>query len=76
MSNRPVHRCSVCKQVKKRDELFVKRVVFQTMGSGARTVRSRVLSWLCGPCTMEDEDYNRESFVPVYEQQPKEQTSA
>ena len=61
MSNAVEYCCSKCGATPGRANLFVKRVQFTTMGEGARTVRSRVVGWLCGRCVNLDPDYNRES---------------
>lgn len=63
------YRCTRCGQrpapeeTKARDLLTVKKVSFLEMGMGGRTLRSRVVDWLCPACVAKDEDYNREPFV-------------
>jgi hypothetical protein len=64
MSNLPVYRCTKCKRDCKRAELTVKKAVFLEMGEGARTVRSRVMEWLCESCLEVDPEYNKEKFAP------------
>ena len=64
MANQPEYSCSECGATPGRENLFVKRVQFTTMGEGARVIRSRVVGWLCGPCTAGDPDYKREPFAP------------
>jgi hypothetical protein len=52
--------CTRCGEPKSRNELMVKKAVFLTMGEGGRTIRSRVVDWLCGRCAADDPDWNRE----------------
>lgn len=63
--------CSECQAPTERELLTVKKVLFLEMGVGARTLRSRVIGWLCPRCVATDEDYN----APSYEHQ-KGQASA
>lgn len=56
------YRCSVCGREKKREELTVKKVNFQTMGQGARIIRSRVLGWLCKSCLSNDPVWNQQDL--------------
>jgi hypothetical protein len=64
VANLPEYQCTECGATPGRDNLFVKRVQFQTMGEGARTIKSRVVDWLCSRCISQDVDYNREAFAP------------
>jgi DNA-directed RNA polymerase subunit RPC12/RpoP len=55
--------CTKCgKEVPSRDRLTVKKAVFTTMGSPAKTLRSRVTVWLCPECLTKDADWNREPY--------------
>ena len=63
MANEPVYKCSTCGAHRSRAELTVKKSVFLEMGEGARTLRSRVIGWLCKGCLSEDADYNRPAQV-------------
>lgn len=62
MPNNPNYGCTVCKAPVSRDALVVKKALFTEMGEGARTVRSRVIAWLCPQCLISDPDYQREKF--------------
>lgn len=64
MANTPEYVCTECGATPGRQNLYVKRIQFQTMGEGARTIKSRVVGWLCAKCVTEDMDYNREPFAP------------
>lgn len=58
------YKCAVCGRIRQRDQLAAKRVSFMEMGEGAKTIRARVVSWLCkDPCMLKDPDYNRERFA-------------
>lgn len=57
------YRCSVCGQETLKELLVVKAVVFKTMGSGPRLIRSRTKAWICDVCLPKDSDYNSESFA-------------
>lgn len=55
--------CSRCGREFTSDELAVKRIQFNDMGSGAKTLRSRVVAWLCREtCLTADPDWNREPW--------------
>lgn len=45
-----------------RELLTVKKVSFLGMGTGAKTLRSRVIAWLCPKCVSEDDDWNAPAF--------------
>lgn len=64
MANNPDYRCTNCSRDCNRELLTVKKTVFLEMGIGGRTVRSRVIGWLCPDCTADDTDWKREKFVP------------
>jgi len=55
--------CTRCGTPTARDKLTVKKSVFTTMGTGAKTVRSRVLDWLCPPCLASDQEWNLDAYV-------------
>lgn len=70
MAVNPAYRCTRCgtkpgggTDVEARELLTVKKVSFNEMGIGGRTLRSRVVDWLCPECVRSDPDYNREKFV-------------
>lgn len=55
--------CTKCKRdVLDRDRLTVKKASFHNMGSKARTIRSRVVHWLCPDCLKADPDWNRQAY--------------
>lgn len=54
--------CTRCGLVTARDKLTVKRVMFQSMGIKFRTLRSKVVDWLCESCREQDEVWNTEKF--------------
>ena len=62
MSNEPNYACSECGAHCSRDLLTVKKVSFLEMGEGARTIRSRVVAWLCPSCVAADHEFNLEKF--------------
>lgn len=66
MSNLPHYACTnpECGREVPREQLVVKKAVFLEMGEGARTLRSRVVGWLCPVCVSKDPDWNREKFNP------------
>lgn len=47
-------------QATARDLLTVKKVLFVEMGAGGRSIKSRVIDWLCPSCVAADSDWNRE----------------
>jgi len=64
--------CTKCgKDVPDRDRLTVKKASFHTMGARAKTIRSRVIHWLCPDCLKVDPDWNREPY-----QDPTESSTA
>lgn len=54
--------CHNCNQPTDRKLLTVKKVLFLEMGVGARTLRSRVVGWLCPDCVAKDADFNQVSY--------------
>lgn len=72
MANLKEYRCSNCDQVTDRKLLTVKKVLFLEMGVGARTLKSRVVGWLCPRCVARDGDFN----LPSYEHQKGEHAKA
>lgn len=64
MPNNPNYACTNCQRPTKRDDLTVKKSLFVEMGAGSRTVRSRVVAWLCNSCLIQDVDFRREKFSP------------
>lgn len=65
MAGNPEYKCTRCGKDCQRDLLTVKKAVFLEMGMGGRTIRSRVVGWLCPSCTANDSDWNQEKFVPL-----------
>lgn len=55
------YRCTRCKTATKREELTVKRAVFLTMGEKPKTLRSRVVEWLCKTCLVSDPAWQAEA---------------
>lgn len=58
MSNLPEYKCSSCKKYVGRERLTVKKATFMSMGEGGKTLRSRVVGWICDICLTEDPQYN------------------
>lgn len=57
------YKCAKCGKTRRRADLAAKRISFMEMGEGAKTIRARVVAWLCKePCMLEDPDYQRERF--------------
>lgn len=56
--------CTRCGSQQRRSSLVVKRVQFTEMGEGAKTLKSRVVDWLCNACRESDADYLLEKFEP------------
>lgn len=54
------YRCTNCGTSIDRNLLTVKRIAFLEMGEGARTLRSRVVGWLCPVCVANDTDWRKE----------------
>jgi predicted RNA-binding Zn-ribbon protein involved in translation (DUF1610 family) len=55
--------CTNCgAEVPDRDKLTVKKASFHNMGAKARTIRSRVVHWLCPACLKADPDWNRPAY--------------
>lgn len=65
MSNSRNYKCTECGNSTPRHLLVVKKALFTTMGSGAVTKKARVLSHLCPPCVLKDDDWNRPGRVPA-----------
>lgn len=59
MANEPDYRCTSCKEPTDRKLLTVKKVQFLGMGAGAKTLRTRVDSWLCPQCVVKDKHWNQ-----------------
>jgi hypothetical protein len=62
MANEPIYDCTNCGANSSREQLTVKKVYFQEMGAGGRSIKSRVVGWLCPLCVKKDPDFNREPF--------------
>lgn len=61
--------CTKCgTEVSDRDRLTVKKSSFHGMGAKARTIRSRVVAWLCPECLKVDPDWNRPAYSDPAEQ--------
>lgn len=60
--------CSRCKEEQpSRDVLTVLKAVFTTMGAPSKTIRSRVIAWLCPKCLAADAFWNRPPYVDPLE---------
>lgn len=46
--------CTGCNRPTKRDLLTAKKVLFNEIGKGGRTLRSRTVDWLCPDCVKQD----------------------
>jgi hypothetical protein len=55
-------RCSGCGNITSPELLTIKRATFSPRLKSTKTVRSRVVAWLCEGCLDKDEDYNREAY--------------
>jgi hypothetical protein len=55
--------CGRCKKPTPRELLTVKKIEFRGMGVGAKTLRTRVDSWLCPECVVEDPHWNKDPYV-------------
>lgn len=44
------YKCTGCEQITPREDLMAVRVSFRLMGDYGRTVKSRVVGWLCPDC--------------------------
>jgi hypothetical protein len=53
------YKCSVCRRPTPRDRLTVKRALFLGFGRNSKSLRSRVVAWLCDECREVDEDWTR-----------------
>lgn len=65
------YRCTQCGEETPRELLTVKRVAFLEMGEGAKTLRARVVAWLCPICVATDKDWKLEAHhnqKPVIQQ--------
>lgn len=45
-----------------KEMLVVKKVLFAEMGTTGRTLKTRVVAWLCPPCTKEDEAWLQKDY--------------
>lgn len=60
--------CTKCGASTHRDLLTVKKVLFTEMGAGSRTLRARVVDWLCPKCVKEDPAWQAPAHrTPRYE---------
>lgn len=62
MANEPDYICTECGSDSTREQLTVKKVSFLEMGLNGRTLKSRVVGWLCPSCVNKDADFNREPW--------------
>ena len=62
---RIVSQCTGCGNDTERDLLTVKKVMFTSMGAGAKTDRSRVIDRLCPLCVAVDPEYNLPETRPA-----------
>lgn len=66
------YHCTGCGKKTERHDLTVKKAVFTSMGSRAKTFRSRVTRQLCPTCLSKDPDWNREAYSePEFEKLPE-----
>lgn len=66
------YHCTGCGKRTDRDKLTVKKAVFTSMGSRARTFKSRVTRQICPDCLTKDPDWNREPYSePEFEALPE-----
>jgi hypothetical protein len=70
----PNYECSRCGKPTRREMITVKRAVFLEMGERARTIRARVVDWLCPECVAADVDWNRPPYRTPYTEDPKPPT--
>lgn len=68
-----VYKCSMCGEVRSRDQLVAKRVQYKEMGMEGKVLTTRVVAWLCtvlhsggAPCLELDEHFN----IPAYTSAP------
>lgn len=54
--------CTSCGSMESREDLLAKRAQYQTLGREPKTLRSRVVAWLCPSCIAKDPDYNVDSY--------------
>lgn len=52
------YHCTKCGKETKRELLTPKKVIFTEMGAGGKTIRARVIDWLCPPCVKSDPHWN------------------
>lgn len=63
-SNRAIeYKCTRCDSKTQRSKLTVKRVLFQTMGEGFRTLKSRTTDWLCPVCLKGDPAWTQDKLT-------------
>lgn len=55
------YKCSECGEKTPVNELLAKRVIFRQMGDFGRTVKGRVVAWLCPSCLEKDPVWRDES---------------
>lgn len=67
MPHTPDYRCTRCGRDETKDRLTALKVSFLRMGIGGRTLKSRVIAWLCPGCLGKDKVYNSpEHSGPAY----------
>lgn len=54
--------CSACGRETLRDLLVAKKISFTGLGSGAKTIRTRTVAWVCDECIEVDVDWNRPAY--------------
>lgn len=52
-----IYYCTRCNKQTAKTDLLAKKVIYVTLGSGGRTIRSRVREWLCPECCNADTDW-------------------
>jgi hypothetical protein len=71
MGTEPNYICSLCKTPTTRDLLTAKKAVFMEMGERAKTLRSRVVHWLCPSCIAADTDWNQPKYSTPFTSTPE-----
>lgn len=66
--------CNKCEKLTSRDNLIVKKALFTEMGSGANTIKARVVAWLCDQCAVRDPDWLREAHVQPSQRIPRKES--
>lgn len=63
MTNNAAYKCSQCDRETDRELLTAKKISFCEIGMNAKTLKSRIVDWLCPDCLVKDDVWNKPKYT-------------